>query len=128
MAAVVTRGKKIGNVLKQELWTESGWCRKTIEVTVTAAMQVGTVLELTTNAALGTEVVTSTAANAVCILIDERIYEYDAADTPELVVLYQGPSIVAKNALAYGTITAGAEVTAEAALSALGMKVEDSVL
>jgi hypothetical protein len=128
MAAVLTRGKKIGNVLKKELWADAGWCRKTIEVTVTAAMQVGTVLELTTSAVLGTEVVTATAANAVCILIDERIYDYDAADTPELVVLYAGPSIVAKNALAYGVITSGAETTAEAALTALGMKVEDSVL
>ena len=126
--AVLTRGKKIGNVLKQELWAESGWCRKTIPVTITTGMAVGAVLELTTDTALGTLVVTATAANAVCILIDETVYDQTVGDEIELVVLYQGPSIVAINGLSYGTITTGAEVTAEAALTALGMKVSGSVL
>lgn len=127
MAAVLTRGKKIGNVLKQELWTESGWCRKTITVTVTSTMAVGAVLEETSVGGKGTLVVTATAANASAILIDETVYDKAAGDH-SLVVLYQGPSIVAKNALSYGTITAGAEVTAEAALTTAGMKVADSVL
>ena len=128
MAAEVTRGAKIGNVVKKEFWAESGWCRKTLEVTVTSTMKVGTVLELDTNAVLGTEVVTAKAGDAVCILIDERIYDYEAADTPELVVLYQGPCEIAIGGLAYGTCTDGGKVTAEAALTALGMKVVDSVL
>ena len=126
--AVVTRGKKIGDVVKQELWAEAGWCRKTIPVTITEGMAVGAVLELTTDSALGTLVVTATAANAVCILIDESVYDQTVADEVELAVLYQGPCIVALNSLSYGTITAAAEVTAEAALTALGMKVSNSVL
>jgi len=126
--AIVTRGAKIGNVVKKELWAEAGWARKTLEVTVTATMKVGTVLELNTDSDLGTEVVTATAAHAVCVLIDERIYEYDAAATPELIVLYKGPSIVAKNGLAYGVATEAAQLIAEAALGVVGIKVDDSVL
>lgn len=127
MAAVLTRGKKIGNVLKQELWTESGWCRKTITVTVTSTMAVGAVLEETSVSGKGTLVVTATAANASAILIDESVYDLAAGDH-SLVVLYQGPSIVALNALSYGTITGAAELIAEAALTTAGMKVSDSVL
>lgn len=127
MAAVVTQGKKIGNVLKQELWTESGWCRKTITVTVVTDMAVGCVLEETSVGGKGTQVVTATAGDASSILIDESVYDLANGDH-SLVVLYQGPSIVAINALSYGTITAGAEVTAEAALTAAGMKVSASTL
>lgn len=127
MSAVVTRGKKIGNVLKKELWADAGWCRKTITVTVVTGMEVGAVLEETSVGGKGTLVVTATAGNASAVLIDETVYDKAPGDH-SLVVLYQGPSIVAQNALSYGTITAGAITTAEGALTAAGMKVEGSVL
>ncbi|MCP4341359.1 MAG: hypothetical protein GY799_21390 [Desulfobulbaceae bacterium] len=125
MSAVLTRPAKIGNVVKQEFWADSGWCRKTVTVTVTSGMEIGAVLEETSVGGKGTLVVTATAANASCILIDKDVYTTGTGDH-SLVVLYKGPSIVAKNALTYGTITSGAETTAEAALTVLGMKVEDS--
>jgi hypothetical protein len=127
MVAVLTRGKKIGNVLKKELWADAGWARKTLTVTVTADTIVGSVLEETSVGGKGTLVVTATAANASAVLIDETVYDLAVGDH-DLVVLYAGPSIVAKNGLAYGVATEGSQTTAEAALSVIGIKVEGSVL
>lgn len=125
MAADVTRGQRIGNVLQWETDGNCvGFCRKELTVVVQSGMEVGSVLEETSVASKGTWVASGTEGNASCILIDEGVYDCSAGDNT-LVVLYKGPSAVAQEALSYdGTVT---NATAEAALEALNIKIVDSI-
>jgi len=124
MAADVTRGQRIGNVVQWEVDDNRvGYCRKTLTVTVASGMEVGSVLEETSVSGKGTWVVSGTVSNASCILIDEGVYDCAAGDHT-LVVLYRDAA-VAQEALSYsGSVT---KATAEAALVAKGIKIIDSI-
>jgi hypothetical protein len=127
MAASVTRGQRIGNVVKWEVDGGSkGYCRKNFAtVTVEADMGVGALLNSSGDWIDGSG---SNGGDAAMIVIDETIYDKNETGDHELVVLFQGPAIVSKNGLTFdGTAIAADYTAATAALLALGIVVEDSV-
>lgn len=126
MAASLTRGKRIGDVVKWETDGGSkGFCRKTTTIRVESDIDVGAVLDSSGNWVDGSS---SSGSSAKYILIDEKIADYSSGDTPSLTVLYQGPAIVAKNALSFDGSGVAADYTAvTTALASLNIVVEDSV-
>ena len=97
MTQITTRKTKVGDVLKHEYMPTTGYCRQEVTVTVAANMPVGAVLEL--SAGKYVWVVKANVANAVAVLVDDRVYDKAAGDH-KLVVLVRGPSqVVAPNCL-----------------------------
>lgn len=124
MAADLTRGKRVGDVLVKELWPERGYCRTEITVTVEDDIAVGACLNSSGDWIDGSG---SLGGNTKYILIDETVYDKANGDHT-LVVLKRGPATIAKNALSFdGTAIAADYTAAAAALEALGIQVVDSV-
>ncbi len=127
MAADVTRGQRIGNVLTWEVdGGKHGFCRKTYAtVTVEADMGVGALLDSSGDWLDGDA---TAGGNVTMIVIDETIYDKNETGDHELAVLYQGPAVVAKNGLTFdGTAIAADYTAATTALLALDIVVRDSI-
>lgn len=125
MAADVTRGKRIGNVL---LWeadgNKHGYCRKIVtDVTVEDDIGVGALLDSSGDWIDGSA---TAGSGATYILIDETVYDKANGDH-DLVCLHRGPATVGKYQLTFDGTALDADYTAAAAaLEALGIQVVDS--
>ena len=100
-----TRGTKVGDVLKNEYDSFSGYCREDAVVTVTTDMVVGSVLESTSVAGKYTLTVVATGGDADGVLLDSEIYNIDPTTLPAdytLAVLVDAPAQVSKEALSFG--------------------------
>ncbi len=102
MALIATEAKRLSNVVKQELWPETGYCRAVLDVT--ADVVPGTVIED------GTTVLGVAMA--------------EAAAGGKVLALVKGPAIVSKAGLVLGDIVLADVVTA---LEAKGIAVNDAV-
>jgi hypothetical protein len=125
MAADVTRGQRLGNVLQYEVDGGNGYCRKVLtDVTVEDDMGVGALLDSSGDWIDGS---TSSGGDATYILIDSSVENLANGDH-DLAVLHRGPAKVAKDALTFdGTAIAADYTAAAAALEALGIEVIDAV-
>jgi len=127
MAADLTRGAKISDVLQWEVdGNKQGYCRTTFAtVTVEADMGVGACLDSSGDWLDGSG---SNGGNVTMVVIDETIYDKNETGDHELAVLYRGPATVAKQALTFDGTTIAADLTAAAAaLEVLGIQVVDSI-
>lgn len=126
MAADVTRGQRIGNVVAWEVdGGAHGYCRKTFAtVTVEDDIGVGACLDSSGDWIDGSG---GSGGDVTMILIDENVYDKANGDH-ELAVLYRGPASVSKEALTFdGTTIAADRTAAAAALEALGIQVVDAI-
>jgi len=127
MSAILTRPQRVGAVLKNELWREIGYCRKTVDVAVVSGMKVGAVLYDAAGTLTLVDVANTAAAEA--ILIDDSVYDL-AAGTHALTVLFRGPAAVSAAALSYAADvdTALEKAAVNAALeAATGIAVYDGM-
>lgn len=127
MAADVTRGQRIGNLLTWEVdGNKHGYCRKAFAtVTVAAGMGVGACLDSSGDWIAGSG---SVGGNTTMVVIDEGIYDVTDGEDASLAVLYRGPATIAKKALTFSGTTIAADYTAAAAaLEVLLIQVQESI-
>ena len=100
---IATRPTKVGAVLKHEYAPYSGYCRSAVKVDVPAGgLQIGAVLENTTNADLYKLITDSTKDKASAIVIDTKVNDSDVKSVEiTLAVLDKGPAQVADKALSF---------------------------
>ena len=103
MALIATEAKRLSNVVKQELWPETGYCRAVLAVA--ADVVPGTVIADGEGAVLGVAMAEAAAGDNVLALV-------------------KGPAIVSKAGLIVGELVA-ADVYA--ALEAVGIACNDAV-
>jgi len=126
MAADVTRGKRIGNVLQYEVdGNKHGFCRTVVtDVTVEDDIGIGACLDSSGDWIDGSS---SGGGDVTYILIDENVYDKANGDH-DLVCLHRGPAVVGKQQLTFDGTAIDADYTAAAtALEALGIHVIDQV-
>jgi Bacteriophage lambda head decoration protein D len=132
MPIVATEAKRLSNVLKNELWPETGYCREVAIVNeATAKTYVpGTVLGKIT--ATGKYIVSVQTAvdgsqTAAAIVMEEKAIP--ATTDTKVLVLVKGPAIVTKGGLVLdASHNTGPELAAiYAALEAKGIAVNDSI-
>ena len=104
MPLIATEAKRLSNVVKQELWAETGYCRAVL--TATGTFVPGTVIADGEGAVLG-------------VAIEEK-----SGTDVKVLALVQGPAIVSKDGLFVGALVA-ADVYA--ALEAKGIACNDAV-
>jgi len=102
MPIVSTDVARISNLVKQELWPSTGFCRKEITVNEAAikTYAVGTVLGKVTATGkykIAVETAVDGSKVAAAIVIDD--YSIAAATDTKVVVLIKGPAEVSKDAL-----------------------------
>jgi len=126
-----TRAQRLGNVVKQELWTHMGYCRDIVTLAdpvPTETLAVGTVLGQVT--ATGEWVVSvQTASDGSEVPAGIVVEQYDLSDHPDgqCVALVRGPAIVADDALILDASWDGLEEDAFAAFKAIGILVYNQV-
>ena len=110
MALIATEAKRLSNVVKQELWPETGFCRQVLTVTGTNIVP-GTLLDA--------DGVATVASEIVGIAMQEA-----SGTNVKVLALVKGPAIVSKAGLVLNGLVA-ADVYA--ALEAKGIAVNDAV-
>lgn len=131
MPLIATEAKRLSNVVKQELFPESGFCRVAVTYNGTAAALVpGTVLGKVTadgkyKIAVQTAEDGSQVADAI-VMVEQAVAS--ATDT-KVLCLVRGPAIVSKAGLVLdATYNTNAELAAVyAALEAKGILSNDAV-
>jgi hypothetical protein len=131
MPLIATEAKRLSNVVKQELFPESGYCRVVVTYNGTAAALVpGTVLGKVTEGgkykiAVQTATDGSEVADAI-VMVEQTVAS--ATDT-KVLCLVRGPAIVSKDGLVLdATYNLDAEKAAVyAALEAKGILCNDAV-
>lgn len=126
-----TEAKRLSNVVKQELWPETGYCREAVVYNGAAATLVpGTVLgKVTATGKYQIAVQTATDGSevpAAIVMVEQTV----AANTDTKVLsLVQGPAIVSKAGLILDASynTAGELAAVYAALEAKGIACNDAV-
>jgi hypothetical protein len=127
-----TEAKRLSNVVKQELWAETGYTRAVVTVNEAAAKSYvpGTVVgKVTADGKYKIAVQTATDGSQVAdaIVIDEQ--SIAAATDTKVLVLIKGPAIVSKAGL---VLDASYDLTAEknavyAALEVKGINCNDAI-
>lgn len=125
MAAIQTRGNKIGNFVKKELWTDEMWCREEITVTyvgITNKENGEIVYKATAGASKYVAVPASVdvSLGKVAIIIDNEfgnlIAEDLALDTPtgdvKVTALVRGQAVIRKGGLTMADATDATDVYA----------------
>jgi len=102
MTVIAEDTNRISNLVKHELWPETGFCRKEVTVNEAAAetYAVGTVLGKVTadgKYMIAVETAVDGSAVAAAIVIDD--HSITAATDTKIVVLVKGPAEVSKDAL-----------------------------
>lgn len=131
MPLIATEAKRLSNVVKQELFPESGYCRVVVTYNGTAAALVpGTVLgKVTTGGKYKIAVQTASDGSEVAdaiVMVEQTVPS--ATDT-KVLCLVRGPAIVSKDGL---VLDASYNLDAEkaavyAALEAKGILCNDAV-
>jgi len=132
MTVIATEAKRLSNVVKQELWPESGFTRAVVTVNEAAAKSYvpGTVLgKVTADGKYKISVQTATDGSEVAdaIVIGEQAIA--ATTDTKVLVLIKGPAIVSKAGLVLdATHNTAPELAAiYAALEAKGIACNDAV-
>lgn len=131
MALIATEAKRLSNVLKEELWPETGYCRAVVTVNDAAQTLVpGTVLgKVTATGKYKVSVQTATDGSEVADAIVMGEVDLAATTDTKVLVLAKGPAIVSKGGLVLdATFNLDAEKNAVyAALEAKGIACNDAV-
>ena len=127
-----TEAKRLSNVVKQELWSESGYTRAVVTVNEAAAKSYvpGTVLGKVTDGGkyqIAVQTATDGSQVADAIVIDEQ--SIAASTDTKVLVLIKGPAIVSKAGLVLDASydQAGEKAAVYAALEAKGIAVNDAI-
>lgn len=127
-----TEAKRLSNVVKQELWSESGYTRAVVTVNEAAAKSYvpGTVLGKVTDGGkyqIAVQTATDGSQVADAIVIGEQ--SIAATTDTKVLVLIKGPAIVSKAGLVLdATYNTDAEKAAVyAALEAKGINCNDAI-
>lgn len=122
MAAIQTRGNKIGNFVKKEFWTDEMWCREKITVTYADIdRENGQIVYKATAGATKFVAVPSSvdvALGKVAIIIDNEIENAINADLAlgsptgdvEVTALVRGPAVIRKGGLSMADATDATDV------------------
>lgn len=102
MTIVATDTARYSNLVKHELWPETGFCRKEVTVNEASAevYAVGTVLGKVTadgKYKIAVQTAVDGSATAAAVVIDD--HSIAAATDTKIVVLVKGPAEVSKDAL-----------------------------
>lgn len=131
MPIFATENKRLSNVVKQELWPETGYTRAMVTVNDAATTLVpGSVLgKVTATGKYKVAVETATDGSKVAdaiVMVEQAI---PAATDTKVLVLIKGPAIVSKAGLVLDATfdTAGKLAAVYAALEAKGIAVNDAV-
>lgn len=131
MPLIATEAKRLSNVVKQELFPESGFCRVVVTYNGTAAALVpGTVLgKVTADGKYKIAVQTATDGSEVAdaiVMVEQTV---PATTDTKVLCLVRGPAIVSKDGLVLdATYNLDAEKAAVyAALEAKGILSNDAV-
>lgn len=131
MPLIATEAKRLSNVVKQELFPESAYCRVMVTYNGTAATLLpGTVLgKVTTGGKYKIAVQTATDGSEVADAIVTAEQTVAATTDTKVAVLVRGPAIVSKAGLILdATYNLDAELAAVyAALEAKGILCNDAV-
>jgi len=135
MPVIATEPKRLSDLVKEELWASSGYCRKVVTV------DSGSAFTLSFGECLGKISATGVYIPAVDTAVDgsatiaaiyigtvDGTFGVDAeisADGTDVIALVQGPAIVGADALVYDSSFTAAEV--EADLAALNIVVGDQL-
>ena len=126
-----TESKRLSNVVKQELWPETGYTRAMVTVNDAAATLVpGTVLgKVTLTGKYKVAVQTAEDGSAVADAIVMQEVAVPATTDTKVLVLIKGPAIVSKAGLVLDATynTAGELAAVYAALEAKGIACNDAV-
>jgi hypothetical protein len=127
-----TEAKRLSNVVKQELWSESGYTRLVVTVNEAAAKSYvpGTVLgKVTADGKYKIAVQTATDGSEVAAAIVLGEQAIAASTDTKVLVLIKGPAIVSKAGLVLdATYDLAAEKNAVyAAFEAKGIQVNDAI-
>jgi hypothetical protein len=101
MTLIATEAKRLSNVVKQELWPETGFCRLAVTYNGTAATLVpGTVLgKVTADGKYKIAVQTATDGSEVAAAIVMVEQTVAATTDTKVLCLVKGPAIVSKDGL-----------------------------
>jgi len=131
MPLIATEAARLSNVVKQELWPETGYTRLVVTYNGTAATLVpGTVLgKVTSGGKYKIAVQTASDGSQVADAIVMQEQTVASATDTQVLVLIKGPAIVSKAGL---VLDASYDLDAEkaavyAALEAKGIAVNDAV-
>lgn len=131
MALIATEAKRLSNVVKQELWAETGYTRAVVTVNNGATTLVpGSVLgKVTATGKYKVAVQTATDGSEVADAIVMQEVAVAANTDTKVLVLIKGPAIVSKAGLVLdATYNTDAELAAVyAALEAKGIACNDAV-
>jgi hypothetical protein len=131
MPLIATEAARLSNVVKQELWPETGYTRLVVTYNGTAATLVpGTVLgKVTSGGKYKIAVQTASDGSQVADAIVMQEQTVASATDTQVLVLIKGPAIVSKAGLVLdATYDLDAEKAAVyAALEAKGIAVNDAV-
>lgn len=128
MTLIARDNPRLSNMLKRELWSEQGYCRKAVTVNEAAAVdyKIGQVLGKVTASGKYVQYDDSVATGeeTAAAIVLEVVSVPASTDTPVLV-LVKGPAIVADGGLVF---KAGVdEDAAKAQLEALGINVDTQI-
>lgn len=131
MTVIATDTYRLSNLVKNEMWTELGYCRSVVTVNEAAAKTyaVGTVLgKVTADGKYKISVQTATdgSETAAAIVLEDKAIA--ATTDTKLVVMTRGPATISKGALVLdATHNTDAEKDAiYAAFEAVGIQVLDA--
>lgn len=131
MALIATEAKRLSNVVKQELWPETGYTRAVVTVNDAATTLVpGSVLgKVTATGKYKVAVQTASDGSEVADAIVMQEIAVPATTDTKVLVLIKGPAIVSKAGLVLdATYNLDAEKAAVyAALEAKGIACNDAV-
>ncbi len=131
MTLIATEAKRLSNVVKQELWAETGYCREAVVVNDAAATLVpGTVLgKVTATGKYKVAVQTAVDGSEVAAAIVMVEIAVPATTDTKVLALVKGPAIVSKAGLVLdATYNLDAEKAAVyAALEAKGIACNDAI-
>lgn len=123
MAAIETRGNKVSNFLKKEMWPEEFYCRELITVTRSGLQNVNSPGELVYDADqtgafafVPDGVLTAGGTGRVAVIVDQNIEDIIAAAaaaseaTITVAALVKGPCVLRKGGLSYAASITFSEV------------------
>ena len=106
MTVIATDATRLSNLVKHELWPETGYCRKEVIVNEAAAKSyvVGTVLgKVTATGKYKIAVETAVDGSKVAAALVIEAQSIPATTDTKVVVLVKGPAEVSKDALVLDT-------------------------
>lgn len=131
MPVIATESKRLSNVVKQELWPETGYTRAVVTVNDAASTLVpGSVLgKVTATGKYKVAVQTASDGSQVADAIVMQEIAVPATTDTKVLVLIKGPAIVSKGGLVLDATfdTAGELAAVYAALEAKGIACNDAV-